>query len=254
MDLEHNSTTGAHTSITMSGSLTVKLTSASASMTAAGEVVILMNDGGTNRTITLPALAGITGRIYSIKKTNSSAATVTIDANSTELIDGVQTLVISAQYHAYVLCAAGQWQIIAEYQPFIGCRVFNNGIVTIPNNVDTAVAFDNESSDSDTMHDNAVNPTRITFRTDGKYAIWAQLQFDNNSTGRREIRIRRNGTAIVLQRIENALSATVHPIQVSHMAEFVNGDYVEVLAFQNSGGNLNIAAAQAVFMVSYQGR
>jgi hypothetical protein len=49
-------------------------------------------------TIKLPASSGNTGRIYNIKKIDSSGNSVTIAASGTELIDGSNNATISAQY------------------------------------------------------------------------------------------------------------------------------------------------------------
>ncbi len=48
--------------------------------------------------LTLPAVAGITNRIYNLKKIDSSANTCTLDGNASETIDGALTQVISVQW------------------------------------------------------------------------------------------------------------------------------------------------------------
>lgn len=68
-------------------------------LTAAHHTV-LVDASGANRTITLPAAASHTKRIYHIKKIDSSANTVTIDGNAAETIDGAATLVLTTQWQA----------------------------------------------------------------------------------------------------------------------------------------------------------
>lgn len=64
-------------------------------------------------TVTLPAAASSTGRIYNIKKIDVSVNAVTIDANASELIDGALTKVISAQWaSATIHCNGTAWYII----------------------------------------------------------------------------------------------------------------------------------------------
>jgi hypothetical protein len=54
------------------------------------------------------------GRILVIKKIDSTGNTVTIDANSTQLIDGAETLVLSAQWQTVTLqCNGSAWYVIA---------------------------------------------------------------------------------------------------------------------------------------------
>jgi hypothetical protein len=50
--------------------------------------------------VTLPAAAANPGRIFNVKKIDSSANAVTIQANGAELIDGANTKVVGAQYQS----------------------------------------------------------------------------------------------------------------------------------------------------------
>ena len=53
--------------------------------------VILASASGGAFTLTLPAASGVSGKIYEIKKTDSTENIVTVDANSSETIDGLLT-------------------------------------------------------------------------------------------------------------------------------------------------------------------
>jgi hypothetical protein len=76
--------------------------------------VVLVSASGAARTMTLPAAASHTGRVYTIKKTDSSANTVTIDGNASETIDGATTKVLTAQYEVVTIqCDGANWHIIA---------------------------------------------------------------------------------------------------------------------------------------------
>jgi len=90
------------------------LTSKTADYTAtATDATILVDASGAARTITLPAASGISGRIYVIKKTDSSGNAVTVDANASETIDGATTYTLSAQYKFVVVqCDGANWHII----------------------------------------------------------------------------------------------------------------------------------------------
>lgn len=71
---------------------------------------------GAPRTITLPAAAGVTRRIYTIIKSDVSANTVTIDGNASETINGALTKVISTQYAGCTIqCDGSNWFIIASF-------------------------------------------------------------------------------------------------------------------------------------------
>lgn len=75
--------------------------------------VILADASGGNILIGLPAAAVTTGKVYTIKKVDASANTVTIDPNAAELIDGAATYVLTIQYQTItVVCSGTAWHII----------------------------------------------------------------------------------------------------------------------------------------------
>ena len=76
---------------------------------------VLANVSAGNITITLPTAVGATGRIYSIKKVDSSANVVTIATTASQTIDGTTTKVLSYQYDGFQLQTDGaNWFIIAN--------------------------------------------------------------------------------------------------------------------------------------------
>lgn len=90
------------------------VTSKTGDYTATGlDSEILCNASSAGFTITLPAAANIEGKIYHIKKTDSSGNTVTVDGNASETIDGATTAVITNQYESImILCDGSNWHII----------------------------------------------------------------------------------------------------------------------------------------------
>jgi len=68
-----------------------------------------------NVTVTLPAAANNSGQKLIIKKTDSSANTVTIDGNASETIDESATKVLTIQYDSVVLvCDGSNWWVTAQ--------------------------------------------------------------------------------------------------------------------------------------------
>jgi len=66
------------------------------------------------QTINLPTAVGLSGKIYDIKKKDSSVNSVTIDANGTETIDGSLTQSLILQYDAMRIISDGaNWFILA---------------------------------------------------------------------------------------------------------------------------------------------
>lgn len=90
--------------------------STSTDITAGVGLTILVDASGANRTITLPAASGCSGRVYRIKKTDSSGNTVLIDGNSSETIDGQLQWPLSNQYEGVVIISDGSnWHIIGKF-------------------------------------------------------------------------------------------------------------------------------------------
>jgi hypothetical protein len=131
--------------------------------------------------------------------------------------------------------------------------------VSIGSGAWTAVGFDAEDWDAGGYHDNVTNNTRVTIPTGlgGKYLLTASVQFAGNATGLRDVRFFKNGTATVGgldQRAANSTN-TVNFI-VSAVVNLVAGDYVELQAFQSSGGSLSIdyaAGYSPVFTATFLG-
>ena len=112
---------------------------------------------------------------------------------------------------------------------------------------DTALAFDTERFDTDTMHDTATNNSRLTATTAGKYRISANVSFASNATGYRAVWLRKNGnSANPLARVVSPpVNGAITELCVSILENLVAADYVEVMVYQNSGGALNCEAAGA---------
>jgi hypothetical protein len=79
----------------------------------ATDSIILCNATTAAFTVSLPTAVGITGRVYTIKKTDSSAHAVTVDPNGSQTIDGQLTFPLAFQYEYIAIVSDGaNWQII----------------------------------------------------------------------------------------------------------------------------------------------
>jgi len=80
---------------------------------AAGDSLISADATSGAFTVNLPAAASHTGRVIYIKKTDSSANAVTIDANASEEIDGETTLDLVIEGDcAMLICNGTGWEIV----------------------------------------------------------------------------------------------------------------------------------------------
>jgi hypothetical protein len=107
-----------------------------------------------------------------------------------------------------------------------------------------AVAFDTEDWDNDGIHSTSVNTSRFTAATAGKYWVYGNVRFAANATGVRIVGIRKNLTGTnspthgTVKRAN--LTADSVDIMVGTMVALAAGDWVEIVAWQNSGAALNM--------------
>lgn len=98
-----------------------KRTTVSAAYTVQPSDDVILVDTTDPVTITLPPLASSFERVLTVKDSiGDGAATndLTIDANSTETIDGATTYVIDADREAVTIIAASdEWKVISRYVP-----------------------------------------------------------------------------------------------------------------------------------------
>src|SRR6266498_542252 len=74
------------------------------------------------------------------------------------------------------------------------CRVTTTAAQTLTTSVPLSFVFASERFDTDAIHDNTTNNSRLTCKTAGVYQISGQVEYAANATGRRELLIRLNGT------------------------------------------------------------
>jgi hypothetical protein len=108
-----------------------------------------------------------------------------------------------------------------------------------------AVQFNAEDTDNYNGHDNATNNTRYTAVIAGKYQLSGGIGFASNATGFRSAVWRKNGAVINGSAVNiPTISGTPSLIPARTITVYLNvGDYVELWAFQNSGGALNTSVA-----------
>lgn len=125
-----------------------------------------------------------------------------------------------------------------------GARAYHSANQSINNNTFTALALDSERYDTNTIHDTVTNNSRLTCKTAGKYFITGHISFAANVTGRRVGAIIINNTTYIalqqFQAITVAGSGTI--LSLSTVYSLAVNDYLELQAYQDSGGALNVVA------------
>ncbi len=107
----------------------------------------------------------------------------------------------------------------------------------------TAITFNSNDYDSFTsMHSTSTNTSRITISVAGKYRLTAGIKFAANATGNRAARFLLNGATVIAEDHCFASTGGTEVTSFTLCAErnFAATDFIEVQAFQSSGGALNV--------------
>lgn len=117
---------------------------------------------------------------------------------------------------------------------------------SIPDATNTVIVFDTANFDTHAAYSTSTG--RFTAPVAGIYKVHAAARFATNGTGERLIYLRVNGSASVTE-LEQDLANGSFPIRINGAMDVkLNaGDYVEILAYQNSGGALNVEGSADPF-------
>lgn len=120
------------------------------------------------------------------------------------------------------------------------CRVYHNAAQGTTTGVSVALAFNSERYDTNTMHDTVTANTRVTIKTAGVYVFTATVSFANNGTGFRQVGLLLNGVAYIALVHCPAIVGDQTHVSIPTTYKLAVNDYIEVMAQQTSGGNLNV--------------
>lgn len=133
-----------------------------------------------------------------------------------------------------------------EQPAAIATRLSSSSDIVIPASTLRTLTFDTERYDAMNMHTSAL-PSRLTAPISGYYDIWANISFQPNITGRRQVIIRVNNTRDAGITLEQAVTQSGIPTIIEARAvEYMNvGDYAECQLFQQSGANVSALTASS---------
>ena len=124
--------------------------------------------------------------------------------------------------------------------------VYLSGALTVSDATPTIVGYDTEDHDTNTLHDNVVNNSRLTCLIRGVYEISAFAVWQNSAVGHRIIRIKKNGGASIRDSVIMPVTTgitTYHLLTTIHRLAY--GDYLEMEVEHTAGGNLDLQAGAA---------
>lgn len=132
----------------------------------------------------------------------------------------------------------------------LGAEVKSGVDFSVANTTSTAIVFNTTVWDTDSCVDLVAHPTRITINNPGMYVVTGNVQFTSNATGIRQIGIYVSGSTYAAISNGNALTGLATNLSVSAVIECVAGDYIELMAYQTSGGALNVQAFNGMPVLS----
>ena len=129
------------------------------------------------------------------------------------------------------------------------CKLFRSAALSIANGGSPSViSWDGEAWDTQSVHSTGTSPSRISILNTGKGQVSGHIKYAANATGSRGVMIRKNsagssaGGTLLHEILLQAVATGGHATSVPYIVEdsFTAGDYVEVFAYQNSGGSLGL--------------
>lgn len=183
-------------------------------------------------------------------------AVVSIEAYSiTVRVSGDSTSIAGVKYLSPTppLVGAGVWLIsdgtallavgtLAAAGRSIGPRAYRTTNLSVTTSTDTTVTWEAVDGDTLSSWSSVTNPSRLTIKVPGRYIVVASMRWASNGTGFRTGEIKVNGSTIIgrhAQAFAAAGSPTQYTITSMPWTAAIN-DYVELVAWQNSGGALNL--------------
>lgn len=141
-----------------------------------------------------------------------------------------------------IVVTSGQITSSTQY----GCLAYHNTTQSVADATITALALNSESYDRGSLHDTAVNNTRMTIPADGggTWLLIGQASFAAAATGTRHAYIYRNGATQEALVYTPTLNPEASRIQVCALVSAAAADYFELAGYQNSGAALNTVANQ----------
>jgi hypothetical protein len=136
------------------------------------------------------------------------------------------------------------------------CAVYQTAGTSLTTATQTLVAWDAETYDSDALHSVVSNTSRLSAVGTGLYDFRCSLSFTSNATGLRQLMVRKNaagatggGTQVWIGTF-SALAINSNAVTVALDVQLTSGDYLEVFAYQSSGGSLSLQSGASVTFAS----
>lgn len=122
-------------------------------------------------------------------------------------------------------------------------RVYNSSATSITSGTLTALTFDTERTDNDTIHSTSSNTGRLTCVTAGRYVITGHVEFAAGAGTYRLVNIRLNGATVIASvRVPPATSGVTR-LSIATIYDLAAADYVELQVQHDVGSAINVNAS-----------
>ena len=156
-------------------------------------------------------------------------------------------------YHANATPAANSIPVldsssrIIAANKFSGCKVYKSAVQALTTGAYNYATFDTESYDTDNYHSTSVNTTRLTAPVTAYYRVSWHASFAQGA-GYTDCWFIVNGSTsgrFAGQFCPNNTAGAAVETNGSTTLKLNAGDYIELMPYQTSGGNLNIGAGES---------
>lgn len=216
--------------------------------------------GGWNEAVSLNNAVGSGVRLETIDSTGGSAGAIYINGDTRTYdigidnvrVDSTQTIYVGTSHNIYGVNIDAQIPItiagstsyelhkkngvlVADTLPMYAYST-NNADQTLTSGVETIINFNTNT------YTTSLSPTDghsfiIPSGSDGLYSIEANVQFAGNTTGFRELQIRKNNTSVWLEDSPPP-GANAFNMNISAILRLVATDNITLRAYQDTGGDL----------------
>jgi hypothetical protein len=124
----------------------------------------------------------------------------------------------------------------------VGVLAVNTSAQTISNATDTVLNLNDEYWDTNSFHNPVTNNSRLTIPSGygGFYIVFYKVTWATNTTGLRYAYAKLNGGSTLIGKgAWESDSDGVVTMVGTFLDKFTAGDYIELVVYQSSGGNLN---------------
>jgi len=196
-----------------------------------GSSITLTNAGVTSVGLSLPSIFTVSGS--PVTTTGTLTGTLASQSAGTVLAGPSSGGAASPTFRALAQ---------ADLPQMDGVRVYNSADLSINNDSFTVLTFDSERYDRGNLHSTSSLTSRLTAARAGIYPITGHIRFAGNAAGVRYLGVLLNGATVIAQQGALNAAGSADILSVSTLYYLNAGDYVELQAYQNSGGLLSVTA------------